>query len=422
MDFDIVVVGAGPAGSATARELSRKGARVSLLEEHDTVGSPVHCAGLVTPRMMKLAEAPAGLVLNQVKGAHIHSPTGRTLTLGGDRARALVIDRAGLDRALAGQAQECGATLVLGTRVIGLERMDGRARLHIQRDGRSSQLDTPLVVGADGIRSVVAGWKGPLRPPSAAALMGAEVEVSGLDEEFVHVYLGSDVAPGWFAWLIPVDRAHARVGVGTTQPGQKLGRLLSTLLSTKEELRGARVLRVQGGLIPLTPSRHLYSDNVLLVGDAAGQVKPTSGGGLHLLMVGARLCAGAALNALTKGDPSRRVLRGYQSAWDSVMGLEMAREWVLRRLLLTLTLRELDAIMDTLHRAEFRRLVSHYGDIDLQSELFTRLLGSALVKGSLFRLPVSLRPKLARLALECGLYTLKEGVGALLRGRRFNGV
>jgi digeranylgeranylglycerophospholipid reductase len=413
MEFDIVVVGAGPAGSATARELSRKGARVSLLEEHDRVGIPVHCAGLVTPRTMKLAEAPAGLVLNQIKGAHIHSPTGRRLTLGGDRVRALVIDRAGLDRALARQAQECGAALVLGTRVVGVERMDGRVRLHMQRDGHSCQMDTPLVVGADGARSVVAGRNGTLRPPNAAALMGAEVQVSGLDEEFVHVYLGRDVAPGWFAWLIPVDRTHVRVGVGTTQPGQKLRRLLSTLLSTREELRGARVLRVQGGLIPLKPSRRLYSDNVLLVGDAAGQVKPTSGGGLHLLMVGARLCARAALTALTKDDPSHRALRGYQSAWDSTMGFEMARERALRRLLLSLTPRELDAIMDTLHQAEFRRLISRYGDIDLQSELFARLLGSALVKGSLYRLPASLWPKLTRLALEWGLSRLRRGQSIL---------
>jgi geranylgeranyl reductase family protein len=418
-EFDVVVVGAGPAGSATAREISRKGVRVLVLEEHTQIGVPVHCAGLITSRTFKLAEVSPDITLNRIKGAHVHSPTGSVLTLGGDRERALVIDRAGLDRELADQAQECGATFILGTRVVGIERVNGRVRLHMQRNGHRSHLDTHLVIGADGTRSVVAGRNGGYKPSNMAALLGAEVEVDGLDEDFTHVYMGSDVAPGWFGWLVPVDDRHARIGVGTSQVGKDLHKLLSNLIATRKELRGARIIRSRGGLIPLAPPRRPWGDNFLLVGDAAGQVKPTSGGGLYPLLVAARLCAKAAFNALGKGDFSHGTLENYRRDWDSALGSEFAREYLLRRFFVSLTAKEMDAIFDVLGQDGFERLVSRYGDIDQQSGLFSRLFSVGLTRGTLLALPKSLWPKFAWLGARWGVRGIRDGLDALWDGVRF---
>lgn len=408
MGFDVVVVGAGPAGSTVALELSRKGIRALLLEEHAQVGVPVQCAGLVTPRAFEMAGGTPALALNRIKGARIHSPTGRVLTLGGDRVRALVIDRSGLDQALVQKAQEKGATLSLGTRVVGLERLDGHVRLHLQRGERWSYLDTRLVIGADGSRSVIAGCDRAGGQHNVVTAIGAEVETSGLDEEFAHVYLGQDVAPNWFGWLIPVDSRHARIGVGTTERGRDLQRLLATFLSTREPLRGARILRLYSGSIPLTPLRRFYSDNVMLVGDAAGQVKPTSGGGIYTGVIAARLCARSAGEALSRGDFTERTLSKYQDDWNALFEPEMTLERYVRRLFVSLQRRETDALMDAFQRRECQELISHYGDIDLQSGLFSQLLNFGLVACTLRHLPVSLWPKLAWLTLRWKLYRLRH--------------
>ena len=409
MGFDVAVVGAGPAGSTTALELSRKGIRVLLLEEHAQVGVPVHCAGLVTPRALEAAGGTPALVLNEIKGVRIHSPTGKVLTLGGDKVRALVIDRSGLDQALAQKAQERGTTLSLKTRVLGLERVDGHVRLHLQRDGHRSHLDTHLVIGADGSRSVIAGRDQAHGRPNAVTAIGAEVETGRLDEEFAHVYLGRDVAPNWFGWLVPVDSRHARIGVGTTEPAHDLRRLFETFLSTRRPLRGARILHRYSGSIPLMPLRRFYSDNVMLVGDAAGQVKPTSGGGIYTGVTAARLCATTAKEALSRGDFTRRTLSRYQHDWNALLGSEMALERYVRRLFVSLKRRETEALMDAFQRPECQELIYRYGDIDLQGGLFSQLLNLGLVASTLRHLPLTLWPKLAWLALKWKLYRLRHG-------------
>lgn len=400
--FDVVVVGAGPAGSATAHNLARDGARVLVLEEHAQVGIPAHCAGLVSARAMKLAGAPPDLVLNEIKGACIHSPSGKTLTLGGEKVYALVIDRIGLDRILAQQALEQGATLSLNTRLAGIQRANGTLRLLTQQDGHTSQMDTYLVIGADGAHSVVAGRNGWYRPPNAVAMLGAEADVRGIDTELAHVYLGRDVAPGWFGWVIPVDRTRARIGVGTSEPGHDLHKLLKALVARARPRTELRVKSIHGGLIPLAPPSKMYARNVLLVGDAAGQVKPTSGGGIYPLMVSARLCAKAALAALGQDDFSERTLSRYQRDWDSVLRPEIAREHMLRRLFVSLTSGELDALLKVLQRDDLSRIISQYGDIDLQSSLFSLLFTAGVLRGISRQLPWSLWPKLARLLMTWG--------------------
>jgi flavin-dependent dehydrogenase len=144
----------------------------------------------------------------------------------------------------------------------------------------------------------------------------------------------------------------------------------------------------------------------MLVGDAAGQAKPTSGGGIYTGVAAARLCAKWARKAVNRGDFSRRTLAGYQSSWDAMFGVEMTMERHVRRLFISLGLHETEKLMDVFQRQKFQELIRRYGDVDLQGGLFSQFLSFDLVWRSLPHLPLSLWPKLAQLAFKWKLYQL----------------
>ncbi len=371
---EVAVVGAGPAGSRTARELARRGLRVLLIEEHRQVGIPSHCSGLISPRAWELGEmAEVGLVCNRLRGAYLHVEEGPSLALGGEEVRALAIDRVAWDQGLARQAYEAGAQ-PLRARFLHAQPVPGGLRLHLQRDGRDLALQVRLLVGADGVHSRVARALGLPRPREVVLALGVEARLSLPREDYVHVFVGPGLAPGWFGWAIPSGPGLARLGIGCL-----LGRGLPLELyrAFKEgplaPFGPVREERFYGGAIPLSPAPRTYGDHVLLVGDAAGQVKPLSGGGIYTGLVAADLCAQAAWRAFQGDDLSAPSLAWYERAWRRRLGPELARSRHLRQAGLRLSHPQLAAVVQALARPRLRALALRHADIDYPSRALLRL-------------------------------------------------
>jgi geranylgeranyl reductase family protein len=212
--YDAVVVGAGPAGSATARDVAREGFKVLLLEEHAAVGRPTHCSGLVTPRTLEAASVGHDIVLNRIVGARISVPSSKEVVVGGDRVHALVVDRARFDNLLCGQAQEADALLELDTRFSYLEREGRLLRIYVDRHGRRRSFRTKLLIGADGTSSRVAAQTGLSRENGAISCLTAEVIGRAPSEQLVEVFLDKGSAPGWFGWALPKGDGRWQVGTG----------------------------------------------------------------------------------------------------------------------------------------------------------------------------------------------------------------
>jgi geranylgeranyl reductase family protein len=386
--YDAVVVGAGPAGSATARDIAREGFKVLLLEEHAAVGRPTHCSGLVTPRTLEAAGVGHDIVLNRIVGARICTPSGKELVIGGDRVHALVVDRARFDSLLCRQAQEADASLELDTRFSYLEREGRLLRTYVDRNGRRWSFRTRLLIGADGASSTVGAQTRLGRANGAISCLTAEVTGKAPSQQLVEVFLDKSSAPGWFGWALPIGEGRWQVGTGVVagfKPVESL-RLLGQAFPNC--LGNMRPVRFKAGSLPLWMPMKPYANNVLLVGDAARQVKPTSGGGIYPGLVGARLAARAAVEALKEENLSEASLSRYHRMFMEELGDELKRARDVRRVFLSLGNERLERLLEILNDQRRQDILRQYGDIDFPSLLFYELAKAAPSLLTLMRVPL----------------------------------
>ena len=367
-DFDVIVAGAGPIGSLTAEALARAGSRVALLEEHPCVGIPNHCSGLVSPRTLELAGVGETVVQRTYSSARVWAPGGRTLWLRSNAVQAVAIDRARFDQLLAARAVDAGVTLMLEARAAHFTRTRAGITVEARTVDGPVRVRASLLIGADGANSTVARWMGCAQRCEIVPAIKADIAFRGPGTDEIEIFLGRDVAPGWFGWIIPIGDGLARIGTGATKPPRRC--FDAFLDRIRREFGDFDVGETRGAPLPLGPARDLISDGVMLVGAAARQTKPTTGGGLYFGVRAARLVAATALDALARGDCSRRALSAYERAWRRLDGRELAYGSWLRRGFRRLPDWGLDWLIALLGLSWTQRRLSRLGDMDYPSRLF----------------------------------------------------
>ncbi len=387
MRKDLVVVGGGPCGCFLAERVARKGFEVLLVEEHAQIGKPVSCAGVVgVAGMRELGLRAEKFALNKLRRGLIFSPSGEVLELDRGRTEALVLDRSAFDRHLAERASEAGAEVELGTRCVEVK---GRRNPVVGLAGkREGEVRTRTLAGADGPTSTVARRSGMMGRRRFIRCVQVEVRAEA-EADTAEVYLGSS-SVGLFGWLVPAGDV-VRVGTGTLKgdPGRGLRSLLR-LLSPR--VRGEPG-KLSFGLIPYDPPKRLVGGSVLLVGDAACQVKPLTGGGIYLGLSCALRASEALSLSLERGDPS--LLKLYPREVERSFGREFAVGRRVRKLLLALSDEELDALVKCLAEPRLREEILRKADFDHHLTLLDPFFHN------LPRLLTSLGPRaLTRMALK----------------------
>jgi geranylgeranyl reductase family protein len=380
-DYDVIIVGAGIAGSATGSSIAEQGNRVLILEEHREVGRPVQCAGLVTPRIFQFIPEN-GCILNKVSGARIYSPNGNILEIDAGETKALVIDRVKFDQGLLESAIHKGCEVWLGAKAITAKRNNGLVEVAVLKNGEEFKIKSKLLIGADGVQSKIAYWFGLKGPKFILSGFGAEMSGVDIDPKFVEIYLGNNVAPNFFSWVVPkAEKRHngytpARVGLACTKSKKNAYQYYTQLFSHPilgKKLSSSKIVQYIAGGVPIGMVPKSYSDNLLLVGDSAGQIKPTSGGGIYTSMVCAKHCANTANLALENNDFGSKVLRSYHKAWQDEIGKELKHGFRLNKVYMHLTDAQLEDGFKLLGEKNILDLISHEGDIDYPSKLTTKL-------------------------------------------------
>lgn len=382
---DALVVGAGPAGSNTARLLAREGHRVLLLEDDEVVGEPMQCAGLVTHKLGRLIPfSQDEVVLNRIRGAQIVAPSGAVVELDAGGTHAVVMDRSEFDRRVAKGAVESGVELWTGARWARARRTpEGfESTIEVQTEGRVEErtVASRLLVGADGVQTNVGRAFGIPRPQEF--LPGYEAEIEGMSlprDDSIPVFAHQNLAPGFFSWIIPVSRTVGRAGLCMRLRRSSALEHFQAFRS-HPHVRGyfteeSKITKPIVGTVPLGMPQRFTDDGILLVGDACAMPKPTSGGGIYTGLVGSVYAAEAASDALKRGDTKRRRLARYESRFrGSKVGREIRIGWRLRRAFIHMTEREIEDALRLLSNRRARGVLDRFGDIDHPSHLLAPLL------------------------------------------------
>ncbi len=371
MNYDVAVIGAGPAGAIASKYAARNGAQTLLIEEHASIGSPVQCTGLISKAALTQCDVGEGsFILSRMKGAFVYAPNGDELTIRGKDVKAYVIDRKVFDRELVERSLDAGVELLLKTRFMGLHN----GGISVLSSGVRKDIEADIVIGADGIMSYVGRAAGLPRCKKFLSGIQFEAPYNARDPEFVEIFSGNKFAPGFFGWAVPFA-GMARIGLAKNMDYKPALHYLEKLIKhpvLASRYRGSRTEHVVGG-IPLGPPERTATDNVMLVGDAAGQVKPTSGGGVYMGAVCAKIAGEVAARASRK----EAVLEEYEKKWRNAVGRELAIGMIIHKSLGKLSDENLNEFIRFLNRPGMSERITEYGDMDHPSVLLKELLRGA---------------------------------------------
>ncbi|MCL0094461.1 NAD(P)/FAD-dependent oxidoreductase [Dehalococcoidales bacterium] len=387
--YDAIVIGGGPVGSYVAYKLAEMGHGVVVLEQKERLGKRVCCTGIIGRECVSSFAVDDNVILRGVNSAKLFPPSGRWLKLWRRETQAYIIDRVAFDVAMASRAQHAGAEYRLNSLVSNIEVRDDRVRIEIAHQGLN--LEARVVIIATGFGSTLTERLG----LGSDFVIGAQAEVKTIGVNEVEVYFGQEIAPGFFAWLVPTSPQTARVGLlSRRSPDLYLKKLMSSLL-TQGKIVSTEVELSYGG-IQLKSLAKTYGERLIVVGGAAGQVKPTTGGGIYYGLLCADIAANKLHQALDSDDLSARNLASYEREWKQKLGRELRIGYWARKLYERLSDQQINWIFDIIKSNGIDEALLKADDLsfDWHGEAILRLIGHKAVAKAIemMKLPTKTLP------------------------------
>ncbi len=336
--YDIIVVGAGPAGTTTARKASEEGASVLILEKKRDIGIPVRCAEGVSEQSLRdLIDVEDSWIAQIITKSKFVSPDGTEIeSLPGERG--LILHRKIFDIALAEKAVRAGSHIITRAYVSGIVKDNDQVTgVRVENMGKEEGIQASVVIGADGIESQIGRWAGlNVINKKSYILPCFQMLLSNIDidPECVEFYLGEQVAPGGYLWIFPKGNSIANVGLGIDSQRAKEQNPLNYLNTfIKRKFPHSACLSMTAGGVTSGPSPSVIVGNgLMLVGDAAFQINPLTGGGIINSMIAGEIAGRVAAKAVKEGNVSAKRLTEYQKIWYKKEGKNNDRSYKIKKI------------------------------------------------------------------------------------------
>ncbi|MFA5125926.1 MAG: NAD(P)/FAD-dependent oxidoreductase [archaeon] len=358
----VAIIGAGPAGLQTALKLKEEGFDSTIFEEHETIGLPEHCSGLISKKgVHELGLNLSDSLQNEIKGARIYSPSGHSIEVKKHETVAYVVDRKKFDQILLRRARLLGIHVATDTKLIDVRKNT----LFVQSNGRGELRKAEIIIGADGVNSTVRHLIG-LETSKENFIHTIQATCSGnFDDKMVQVHLG-DYAKGFFAWVIPISKERAKIGLGSVL-GEDVSENLKKFISIK--VPGARPQKYDSALIPYGPPlTGITKENMAIVGDSAFHTKATTGGGVIFGMKAGNIL-GETLADMFK---RKATLKDYEKRMEPLNN-ELKMHWKIRKYANSLNNQEIDELFLKLKNKGIEDFLEKEGNMDEPSKFIGKL-------------------------------------------------
>jgi len=356
----VSIVGASVAGLLAATEAAERGIETTVYEEHREIGLPEKCDGLVSAKgMSELGLVPpANIVQNHPTKAVFFSPSKKEIRIDAHRQNVVVLDRARFDRYLAEKALRAGAKIELGRRVSKTLQTPVRAQLKID----SNDVESEVILDCSGHESYIRS--------GGETLQGGLYLVQGnwFEKSTVEVYFDPKAAPGFFYWVIPIADDIAKIGIAGSEVNT-----FSALDEFVERMKARPLRKMAAPVVCSGTLRQFVDGRIARAGDAAGQAKPTTGGGIYTGGFGGALAGIATAEAVQK--KSIRYLENYELNWKEKFGREFRLQYLARNAFSKMSSEQIDKLFEMIGSSEIPRLISEEGDFDRHSVAITKAFG-----------------------------------------------
>ena len=365
-NYDIIVVGAGPIGSTYAYKMSKEGYNVALFDMKNRIGQPLQCAGLVSTNICDTKNLPEHVIINKVKGANLYSPEGTMIRVGKDKTVAYVLDRVMYDKYLFDRAVDAGVTPYLGERVWDVD-LENTTIKTVER-----KYSSRLIAVASGPSSQTSKKMNPNLNEESFLGLQYTVKTENQDLDYLNLRIKEEILPG-FIWEIPTSPFTKRVGLFTNGSYLESEKLLRNQLKSTDE-----IIEKHNGLIPkFNPNKKIVKNNTILLGDSAGQIKPTTGGGLISGFNCVEIAYKNTIKMLEEND--NKYLLNYEKEYHNRYDSEFKAQKNVQNIIEDMTGDDFNYMFKQLKEYDVDKVISEYGDMDNQTPLLKELVKTGII-------------------------------------------
>jgi digeranylgeranylglycerophospholipid reductase len=370
---DVIVVGAGPIGSYTGYLLAKEGLDVGIFEKNPAIGKNINCTGIISTECIKNFNLPDEVIQRPINSIKVFSPSGNYLRYYSASPLAYVINRNLFDREINRRAVTEGATTYLNTKVEEINITDGAFKIKVKTEGKGEEKErefrSKIGVIANGFELNSLKKEVLKRPDDFLFGIQTDINIEGVND--IEVYFGKKIAPGSFAWVVPTNGKSTKTGLITKKnPAEFLKKFLQNPLIAHR----LKTYDVQAKCSPIPLGRipKSYAKRLVVVGEAAGQVKTTTGGGIYFGLLCSEIAAKTIIKAFESGNYSEKAFKEYEISWRSKLEHELKAGIMLRNLFSRLSDHQIDLLIDIAKRNGILPIIKK-SDFDWHKDLITSL-------------------------------------------------